>query len=296
MALMDGAVVLDKPEGITSHDAVRNIRRIFETKRVGHLGTLDPIGTGVLPHVIGRATRLSKFFLRHDRAYETLIRFGFSTTTYDREGEPVGEQVSPNLAEAEIVGALDGFRGRFDQTPPPVSAKKIQGVRAYRLVRQSRFVELKTSPVEVYELDLLDAGKDYASIRLRCSAGTYVRSIAHELGQKLGCGAHVERLRRVLMGEFSIGMARSLDELERMRREDRLVESLIPLTELLPEIPAQFVDEESARRISHGQDFHTTAFVVQPIPKRIKAIGPGGKLLAIGELRLPGLYHPSLVL
>lgn len=292
---MDGVIVLDKPAGISSHGAVQKVRRITGVRRVGHLGTLDPLATGVLPLVIGKATRLSQFFLGHDRAYEAEIRCGFATDTFDREGEPTTEPTKPSLSKSEAEEALARYRGRFEQTPPPVSAKKIQGKPAYKLARQGRPVELEPVEVEVYELDLLDVADDRFTIRLRCSAGTYVRSLADDLGRDLGCGAHVNELRRTAVGEFEAGMARTLGELEELAEKGELEDALAPPTLILPEIPARRVDQNAAGRIAHGRDFQVAVHSNDPPARRVKAIGPDGRLLAIGEIKLPHTYHPIIV-
>ena len=195
---MDGAIVIDKPEGWTSHDVVGKARRIVGMKKIGHLGTLDPIATGVLPLVLGRATRLAQFYTRSDKIYEGVIRFGWSTVSYDRASERTSEKTEPQLDRAALEQALERFRGEFMQTPPPVSAKKVEGRRAYQLTRESVAVELAPVPVEVYELTLLDLTGPLARVRAHCSGGTYLRSIAHDLGQLLGCGAHLENLRRLM--------------------------------------------------------------------------------------------------
>src|SRR5579871_2303615 len=197
---MDGVIVVDKPEGWTSHDVVAKMRRIANTKRVGHLGTLDPIATGVLPVVVGRATRLAQFYVRSDKIYEGIVRFGWSTDTYDRAGEPTTEKLELRVTAEDLEPLLDRFRGEFLQTPPPVSAKKIGGRRAYELVRKDIAVELPPSPVHVYELTVLSIAGAEITLRAHCSGGTYMRSIAHDLGQAIGCGAHITGLRRLASG------------------------------------------------------------------------------------------------
>ncbi len=292
---MDGVVVVDKPAGISSHTAVQRMRRLAGIKRIGHLGTLDPLGTGVLPLVVGRATRLSQFFLRHDRAYEATIRCGFSTSTYDCEGEATSEPQEVELDRERLEAALGAYRGTFLQMPPAVSAKKIGGTRAYKLVRQEKPVELEPVEVTIYELELKEVEGDRFSIRMRCGAGAYVRSVAHDVGRELGCGAHVETLRRTAMGEFDLDMAYGFEQLEELAADSRLSEALVDAARLLPEFPACRVDEEAAGRIAHGREFHVSRFSPSATAKRIKAIGPDGRLLAIGELRLPGAYHPAIV-
>ncbi len=292
---MDGVFVLDKAGGISSHDAVGAMRRIAGTRRVGHLGTLDPIATGVLPLVVGKATRLSQFFLGHDRAYEAWIRCGFATDSYDRAGETVGERRQVKLDPERVEEVLSEFRGTIAQTPPAVSAKKIGGVPAYKLARQQKPVDLPPVEVEIYELDLLRTEGDQFQIHVRCSAGTYIRTLAHEVGLRLGCGAHVDELRRTAVGEFRLTDARTKTELESLSREGRLGEAIVPSEALLPEMPAQRVDRNAALRIANGQDFEIASFPLIPPARRVKAIGPDGRLLAIGELKLPSVYHPMIV-
>lgn len=293
---MDGAIVIDKPEGWTSHDIVNKVRRIAQTKKIGHLGTLDPIATGVLPLVIGRATRLAQFYTRSDKIYEGVIRFGWATTTYDRAGEPLAEPVEPSFDSGQLECALDRFRGEFLQIPPPVSAKKIAGRRAYELARKDIPVELPPSPVHVYELAVLSANPPEVSVRVHCSGGTYVRSIAHDLGIALGCGAHLTELRRISSGEFAIAQARTIPQLESLAASERLLDALIPLAQLLPAFPAIPVDDITASQIRNGRNFRGSPFRAQPSSKYVKAITAQNDLIAIGEAVLPNTYHPLVVL
>ncbi len=293
---MDGIVVLDKPQGISSHDAVQKLRRLTGVKRIGHLGTLDPLGTGVLPLVIGRATRLSQFFLGHDRSYEAVIRFGFATDTYDACGDPVGDPQNVLVTREQVEAALPDFRGELQQTPPPISAKKIAGVPAYKLARKKQPVELEPVTVNVYEFDLREVEGDRARVFVRCSTGTYVRSLAHEIGQALGCGAHIEELRRTAMGEFTLEMAHTLKDLAALHAAGRFEEALLAPDRVLPEIPAERVDQITATQILHGRDFRVSPFSSRKGAKRIKAIDPEGRLVAIAEARLPLIYHPIVVL
>ena len=293
---MDGVLVVDKPEGITSHDVVDRVRRLARTRRVGHLGTLDPFATGVLPLVVGRATRLAQFFTASGKSYEGCIRFGWATDTYDRDGTAVSAAVKPTFTCEQLEQTLEQCRGTSLQTPPPFSAKKISGTPAYRLARKQVAVELAPVEVEVYELCLMDFNGDRARVRVRCSAGTYLRSIAHEIGQHLGCGAFLEELRRIASGEFVEKDAHSFSNLEKLTTEGRLAEALIPASKVLPEFPSTSVDALTAGQIRQGKDFRLSPFLAQSRAKYVKAIGPEGELVAIGEARLPHLYHPILVL
>ncbi len=293
---MDGVIVVDKPRGWTSHDVVAKMRRIAKTRRVGHLGTLDPVATGVLPLVIGRATRLAQFYIRCDKVYEAVVRFGFATDTYDCAGKPLGPEVEPSFSRDELLGAMEKFRGEFMQTPPPVSAKKVDGVRAYELVRRNVAVELAPVPVHVYELELLSLDAPTARLRAHCSGGTYMRSIAHDLGQTLGCGAHLEALCRTGSGEFQYEQAKTLEQLAALADEERLEEALVPAARLLPDFPAIVVDEPVINQIRHGRNFPVSPFRAQQPCKYVKAVSRSGELIAIGEAVLPNLYHPMLVL
>ncbi len=293
---MDGVIIVDKPEGWTSHDVVGKMRRIAGTKRIGHLGTLDPIATGVLPLVIGMATRLAQFYIASEKVYEAVVRFGFATDTYDRAGVPLGDPVPVTLDRERLEAELSRFVGRIQQMPPPVSAKKVGGVPSYKLARQNKAVELAPVEVEIYEARLTGIEGDTASILVRCSAGTYVRTIAHELGTALGCGAHLHALRRTRSGEFDIARARTIAALEVLRDEDALPQILIPSAELLPSFPIVRVDPLTAGQIRQGRDFHSSPFHVPKNAPNVKAVDEYGALIAIGQLVAANLYHPCVVL
>jgi len=293
---LDGVIVIDKPEGWTSHDVVNKVRRIAQTKKVGHLGTLDPIATGVLPLVIERATRLAQFYTHSDKIYEGVVRFGWSTCSYDRAGEPTSGKVEVHLTAEELEAALEPFRGEFAQRPPAVSAKKVEGRRSYELARKNIAVELAPVPVHVYELTLLELNGSDARLRVHCSGGTYVRSIAHDVGQALGCGAHLTELRRLASGEFEIDQARTLEQLEALAAEERLMDAFVPVEKLLPGFPNVFVDDLTAAQVRNGRNFPASPFRPGPPSKYVKAVTRTGSLVAIGEAVLPNLYHPVVVL
>lgn len=293
---MDGAIIVDKPAGWTSHDVVGKMRRIAGTKRIGHLGTLDPMATGVLPLVIERATRLAQFYLRRDKRYEAVIRFGYTTDSYDREGEVTSPVVDVTLDRGQVEEALGSFRGTLLQTPPAISAKKIGGTPAYKLARKNVPVEMKPVEVTIHSLELVECSGNEARLKVHCSGGTYLRSLAHDLGQKLGCGGIVQELRRTASAEFEVEQARTLAELEALSREGRLSEALIPSARLMPEFPGEVVDAITAQQIRQGRDFRVSPFRVTRGAKYVKAIGPDGELAAVGEIKLPNLYHPVVVM
>ncbi|MFZ0543070.1 MAG: tRNA pseudouridine(55) synthase TruB [Candidatus Sulfotelmatobacter sp.] len=211
---MNGVIIIDKPAGFTSHDVVNRMRRILQQRSVGHLGTLDPLATGVLPLVTGSLTRLAQFYTTSEKTYEGIIRFGFATNTYDADGDPIGEaqSITPRLEHLQKLSAR--FLGIIEQVPPPFSAKKIHGVPAYKLARKQKEVVLKPVQVEIKEFDILAVEGDRARFRARVASGTYMRSVAHEMGQLLGSGAHLEFLRRTAVAEFDIAQAHTLEEIE----------------------------------------------------------------------------------
>jgi tRNA pseudouridine55 synthase len=310
---LDGVIVVDKPEGWTSHDVVGKVRGIVSGKprsiiggtprgaraaktKVGHLGTLDPIATGVLPLVIGHATRLAQFYTHSEKIYEGLVRFGWATNTYDRAGSPLGERREFRIDAEELERHLEKFRGTFMQTPPPVSAKKVDGRRSYELARKDIAVELAPVAVQVYELTVLAI--DGADVRLRahCSGGTYIRSIAHSLGQSLGCGAHLSELRRLASGEFKIEQARTIAQLESLAADGQLIDAIVPASQMMPGFPSVFVDDLTAAQIRTGRNFPASPFRAQPASQYVKAVTREGRLVAVGEAVLPNVYHPLVVL
>ena len=216
---MNGVIIIDKPAGWTSHDVINRMRRILGQRSVGHLGTLDPLATGVLPLVTGSLTRLAQFYTASEKTYEGAIRFGFATNTYDADGEPLSDPrpVTPSLEHLQKLAA--GFLGIIEQVPPPFSAKKIHGIPAYKLARKQKEVVLNPVQVEIKEFVILSVEGDRAHFRARVSSGTYMRSVAHEMGQRLGSGAHLESLRRTAVAEFDISQVHTLEEIEGQLKE-----------------------------------------------------------------------------
>ena len=277
---MDGIAIVDKAEGWTSHDVVAKFRGIVKTKRVGHLGTLDPMATGVLPLAVGVATRLVKFYAKAEKLYEGGVCFGFATDTYDRTGAAASEAVPVAITEKQLDAALAQFRGRILQMPPQYSAKKVDGVVAYKAARNGIEVDLQPVDVDIHELMVLRCDGKHADLRIRCSAGTYIRSIAHDLGKALGCGAHLDSLRRLASGEFTIDRARPLGEV-----------SLVPLAELLPQFPLFQADDQTAGFIRQGRNFLAPGLEAD----HIRAFSEKGDLIAICDRSAIGDYHPSVV-
>jgi len=253
---MDGVLIIDKPEGWTSHDVVAKIRNITKTKKVGHTGTLDPFATGVLPLTLGRATRLTSYFLSSDKTYQGIIRFGLATTTFDRDGEPVGEETRPELEASRIEEIFSHYLGTVRQTQPPYSAKKIRGKPMYQYARKGVILAAETKEVTIKSLKLLSLDGCEAGFELCCAAGTYARSLAHDVGRNYGCGAHLARLRRTRSGEFPIEAAKPLAEGEKFFSREFFCSHIIPMRDLLPEMPAIRLSPGDHEKIMHGMDLN----------------------------------------
>ncbi|MBK5297386.1 MAG: tRNA pseudouridine(55) synthase TruB [Vicinamibacteria bacterium] len=291
----EGGLVVDKPAGPTSHDVVAVARRALGQPRIGHTGTLDPLATGVLPLLLGRATRLAQFLASTDKTYFATIQFGQATSSYDAAGEPAGPLRPVALDPVEVEAALARFRGRQMQVPPAVSAKKVGGHRAYDLARRDQPVDLAAVEVSVTDMTLVSCAQTRAQVRVTCSAGFYVRSLAHDLGIRLGVGAHLAALRRERSGGFTLAESVGLDRLTGAPADvARLVR---PMADLLPDWPALALSEDEAARIGHGQ---ALAVADRPdggghIAGRLRLIDQRGHLVALAEERA-GFLHPVLVL
>lgn len=292
---MNGLVLIDKPAGCTSHDVVNRWRKLAQTRRVGHLGTLDPMATGLLALVTGHATRLAQFFGHDEKTYQADIALGVVSDTYDAEGDvqETGLPVPEN--KQLILNALDRFRGRFLQTPPAVSAKKVGGVAAYKLARKNIAVALAPVEVHVRDLQIKEIAGSRLKVSITCSAGTYIRSIAHDLGQALGCGAILAALRRTRAGDFSVEQAFTIPQLESLAEQGRLHHAVRSSAELLPHFPSEYCNVSVETQIRQGRDFRTSPFSVPPGSPFVKAVSYSGELIAIGELKIPNVYHPSTV-
>jgi tRNA pseudouridine55 synthase len=303
---MDGVLLVRKPEGLTSHDVVSRLRRILGIRRIGHFGTLDPFATGLLVAGLGQATRLSPFLSSGEKAYEGRIRLGESTDTYDRTGA-VTRSSPPGLPdEAAVRAAMDGFQGEQSQLPPLFSAKKRAGRPLYAYARKGQDVERRPSPVIVFSFVLKAYGPPDLLFEVRCSAGTYVRSLAHDLGARLGCGAHLADLVRTASGSFRLADAISLEIFESLAREGRAGEAIVPLERLLPDLPMISLTPEGVGRVRNGRPVGPgrglssgTPSSVVPSPKASPArlFSPEGRLVALAR---PGdgedVWAPFIVL
>jgi len=295
---MDGVLLIDKPSGPTSHDVVVRLRQTTGEKSIGHTGTLDPRATGLLPLVLGRATRLASYLTGGDKTYEATLRFGFATDTDDADGRPLGEPAADLPADAAIDEELQAFLGPIDQTPPLHSAKKIGGRKAYDLARNDEPVQLKPVTVTVRSIERLRREGDRVDIRVTASAGFYVRALARDLGARLGCGAHLAALRRTRSGTFDIVSAMSLDQAASLGRD--VVTHVLPPAAALPDLLAVRPNEAGLRRALHGNPLgpeHLDGRWLPPATSLapVRIVAADGRLIALARSR-GGALHPIVVL
>jgi tRNA pseudouridine55 synthase len=295
---VNGLLVIDKPAGITSHDVVGQLRKITGERSIGHLGTLDPMATGVLPLLLGKFTRLAQYFSAAEKSYSGTIRFGFSTDTYDAEGQPTGPDLWPECLPPITIECVRltaaRFHGEMQQMPPPYSAKKIAGTPAYKLARAGKPVELKAARVCITSFEILGLDGAEAEFMIGISAGGYVRSVAHELGQALGCGAHLSRLRRTQAGVFTLAEAHMLDEIEPLAGNQEKLERLcIHPRSLLPEMPSVTGDDFALGRLRNGAQANLPEFSHAPL---VKVFASQSEIVAIAKRIAGTLFQPVVVM
>lgn len=304
---LNGILLIDKPSGPTSHDVVARLRQVTRERSIGHAGTLDPRATGLLVMLLGKATRLATLLSGHDKTYEAVVRLGWATTTDDAAGEPIGaagfdsaqpKEATPYIPDEALQDALTHYRGTFEQMPPQHSAKKVDGHKAYDLARRDEHVALKTATVTMRSLELTERTGDLVRLNMTVSAGFYVRSLARDLGDRLGCGAHLEALRRTRSGVFQVEAATSLDEADRLG--PLLEPRLISPADALPELPAVTLSEGGMARVRHGNPVGQQLVTGQWVPTgagaaKVRLLDEVGALVALADYR-GGLLHPSVVL
>jgi tRNA pseudouridine55 synthase len=289
---MNGLLILDKPSGLTSHDVVSIVRRATGERSIGHLGTLDPMATGVLPLLLGKHTRLAQFFGKAEKRYTGSIRFGFATDTFDAEGEPATEAAALTHSLEDLRALATRFSGQIDQVPPVYSAKKINGVPAHKLARAGKDVPVKPARITIHNFELTSLDGDLAEFVMHVSAGGYVRSVAHELGEAAGCGAHLASLRRTQAGDFDLAQSITVEELKALTPAE--IEQRLPHPRtLLPEMPSVIVDEQTAGRIRNGMQVNVAEFSGAPL---LKVFSGPRELLAIAQRVAGTLVQPIVVM
>ena len=308
MTVMDGVLIIDKPPQLTSHDVVARSRHILHERRIGHTGTLDPFATGVLVVMVGRATRLAQFLSGADKEYEAIIRLGFSTDTGDRTGTPITPLSNrhPSWSEADVESALSSLRGDIQQIPPMYSAKKVQGKKLYELARRGEEIERHPISACIHEFvalrpnselmkDNRDGSFDF-HVRVVCSAGTYVRTLAEDLGKRLGIGAHLAELRRTRVGNFSIRQAVTLEDLKTGFGEEALGQLLLTPASALSHLPFVHLSDSDERRVRNGMDI-AVADTTWSDDATVRMCDSEGRLLAVGQFdSSTNRLHPSVVI
>jgi tRNA pseudouridine55 synthase len=313
LASLDGILVVDKPRGRTSHDVVEAVRRLVGFRQIGHLGTLDPLATGVLVLALGKATRLARFYGSRRKRYTCAARFGFATDTYDADGEALSKDTAPTLDADAIEALATQFVGKIQQVPPAFSAKKIAGRPAHELARKHKPVKLDPVEVEVFEFKLTAIEGSIARFAVECGGGTYIRSLAHDMGKLHGTGAHLAEIVRTAVGEFTLDQAVTLAKLEIEAREGRIADRVIPMENLLGDLPSAKVLPIIEKRIRNGAKFNLPLAQIQPgqtvaiqngpaelnagewQPSRLRVFNQQGQLIAIAEPIVPRTYQPVLV-
>lgn len=290
---MDGVLIVNKPQGWTSHDVVSRVRRIASEKSIGHLGTLDPMATGVLPLVLGKFTRLAQFYNQADKRYIGTIRFGVATDTYDADGEPVGAEQPVRFSREELETVAKTFTGKIQQMPPPYSAKKIDGVPAYKLARKGEDVELRPKEVEIKELEIISWDGNCAQFKSWVSSGTYLRSLAHDMGKALGVGAHLSQLTRTAVREFVLEDAHTLEDLEVALNAGTLQDLCLHPRLVLPEYPAVTSPLGSIARLRNGGAVNLPEFSKATT---VRVFGGQRELIAIARRVAGTLFQPKVVL
>lgn len=311
---VDGILVVDKPRGKTSHDVVESVRRLVGFRQIGHLGTLDPLATGVLVLALGRATRLARFYTGRRKRYTCAVRFGFATDSYDADGEPLGPDSAPVLDLEALASFASQFVGKIQQVPPSFSAKKIHGRPAHELARKHKPVKLDPVEVEVYEFRLTGVEGSVARFTVECGAGTYIRSLANDLGKLHGAGAHLSEIVRTAVGEFTLDHAVALSDLELDVKAGKLATRVIRLESMLAELPRATVLPIVEKRVRHGAKFNLPLAQIHPgqvtvaqgapeqldsgewKPSRLRVFNQQGQLIAIAEPVVPRTYQPLVVL
>jgi len=287
--LIDGLLIIDKPEGITSHDVVARVRRILKTRRVGHTGTLDPFATGVMVVLVGKATRLAQFLDKDVKEYEAVVRLGFDTDTGDRTGMQVAdcglrnEEIAEALDRISLEKVLEEFCGEIGQVPPMYSAKKVEGKKLYELARAGKEIERKPIKVNIYKLELLSEEQicnpqSAISIRVVCSAGTYIRTLAEDIGRRLGTGAHLEELRRTRSGKFDLSQSITLDKLEKL---DDAGSALLSMEEAISNLPKFILPPDRVEKTKNGLSTRVELSELAD-GQAVRMQTDGGGLIAVG--------------
>ncbi|PID58787.1 tRNA pseudouridine(55) synthase TruB [candidate division KSB3 bacterium] len=289
---MNGVLLIDKTAGMTSHDVVRELRKLYAMKKIGHAGTLDPFATGLLILCLGKATKSLQYIVECDKEYEAMMKLGETTNTQDLTGTVLEQRTVPANARSELERLRSSFVGEISQIPPMFSARKVNGQRLYALARAGKTIERKARTVRIESLIIHDVSLPYVSFRIVCSKGTYVRTFAHDLGEALGCGAHLTRLRRTRIGRFQVHEAYSLAQLAEKQPGAERAQTLRPVDTVLQDFPALTLNKDAAARVRYGAELqylspHCTREIAAAGEEQVlRLYNPAGEFLALAKERL----------
>lgn len=286
---LSGILLLDKPSGVTSNQALQQVKRLFRAAKAGHTGSLDPAASGLLPICMGSATKVSGLLLDADKRYRVVVSLGVCTTTGDAEGDVIAEKAVPRLSESDVASLLGRFRGEIFQVPPMFSALKRNGVRLYDLARQGIEVHREARKVTIHALELLAVNRSELELDVLCSKGTYIRTLAEDIGTMIGCGAHVGSLRRSQVGEFDVGMARTLDQLQNMASDAERCRCLLPPDKAVAFWPGLHLSDELAEALRNGR---AVASPGAACPGWVRLYTADDAFVGIGEILSNGTIAP----
>ena len=289
---MNGVIVLDKPPGMSSNDAVQRVKRLFAARKVGHTGSLDPLATGVLPLCLGEATKFSQYLLNSDKCYLADVRLGIATDSGDADGEVLRQRDVCDVDRARIDAELDAFRGDIDQVPSMFSAVKHHGKPLYKLARQGIEVEREARPVTIYRNDIVAFEGTRLTLDIHCSKGTYVRTIAHDLGEALGCGAHVDALRRTKAGPYCEDDVATLEDIEQARTEHRIDDLLRPVASTVGQWPEVALTGAPAFYLKQGQPVLVPHAPTAGWVRLVEGTEDDGRFIGVGEILEDGRVAP----
>lgn len=297
MSDIHGIVLLDKPEGITSFQAVQKVKKILNVKKAGHFGTLDPFSSGLLIIGLGKSTRLFNYFLKERKLYQAEIRLGYATDTYDREGKPLGEEVEVKISREKVERVLKEFEGEISQVPPPFSSKKVAGKPSYLLARKGEFIKHPPKLVHIYFIELLKYEPPFLNLKVQCSSGTYLRTLAFDIGERLKVGGHLWKLKRLKIGDFDISKAVTIEKLKEDVEKGEVLKDVIPIESVLNHYPKIIIKDEAVKKVINGNPIKPSEVIKKfsGVGDSIRVFSPDGRFVAIAKDINRRYFRPVLV-
>ncbi len=292
-----GIILFDKPEGITSFKAVQKVKKILKVKKAGHFGTLDPFSSGLLIIGIGKSTRLFSYFLKERKLYQAKIRLGYATDTYDREGKPIEDEKEVKVSRREVEMVLKEFEGEIKQIPPPFSSKKVSGKPSYIFARKGEIIKHPPKLVHIYFIELLKYEPPFLEIKVQCSSGTYLRTLAFDIGERLKVGGHLWELRRLKIGDFDISRAVAIEKLKEDAEKGEALKDIVPIESVLNHYPKIIIKDETVKKVLNGNPIKPSEVIKRfpGIGDSIRVFSPDGRFIAIAKDVNRRYFRPVLV-